>query len=47
MNYKLEKFWNSLNSIAVPVDFKMNYKLEKFWNGAKNYGGSGIGGDEL
>ena len=32
MNYKLEKFWNSIKNIFIDVITSMNYKLEKFWN---------------
>ena len=32
MNYKLEKFWNSLELARKYKEYKMNYKLEKFWN---------------
>ena len=32
MNYKLEKFWNSLKNELDNNGDSMNYKLEKFWN---------------
>jgi len=32
MNYKLEKFWNSLFNSPFDKATAMNYKLEKFWN---------------
>ena len=32
MNYKLEKFWNYIQSLLHWAIFTMNYKLEKFWN---------------
>ena len=32
MNYKLEKFWNSVSSLFIVGFSIMNYKLEKFWN---------------
>ena len=36
MNYKLEKFWNSLILTIVSGISSMNYKLEKFWNKQRN-----------
>ena len=32
MNYKLEKFWNNIDSPTFFYLVYMNYKLEKFWN---------------
>ena len=32
MNYKLEKFWNQLDTEERVAGLIMNYKLEKFWN---------------
>ena len=37
MNYKLEKFWNLLNSNGTTHAISMNYKLEKFWNTRASY----------
>ena len=34
MNYKLEKFWNTLSKVVISAYHSMNYKLEKFWNTA-------------
>ena len=34
MNYKLEKFWNKLET-NLTLKYIMNYKLEKFWNSSK------------
>ena len=32
MNYKLEKFWNTVLFSIIVFPIYMNYKLEKFWN---------------
>ena len=37
MNYKLEKFWNSIKSQLKSLIGCMNYKLEKFWNEWYNF----------
>ena len=35
MNYKLEKFWNTVFVNKFSTILRMNYKLEKFWNWAR------------